>query len=206
VRRRVKRLRAALGPAAHISVAACDLDKTLYPPAGPQRAKQLCDNVKAVKAFERLGGFVFPVTGNNPPQAQVKFLDSAGRPLRHVSEHPGIFCNGGLVLGPRGVEIERHALGTLQMEGSAWDGAPPTDFVTALLAWWDAPAQATVTRGGQVHPTTPPTKHTHVITGDLVSSPHEIPSHLIASHRIASHPIPCPMCHVAGGAALLPPE
>ena len=30
--------------------------------------------------FARLGGFVFPVTGNNPPQAQVKFLDPAGRP------------------------------------------------------------------------------------------------------------------------------
>ena len=134
---------------ARILVAACDLDKTVYPPAGPERASQLEANVSAMATFERLGGFVFPVTGNNPPQAQVKFLDPAGKPLRDVSKHPGIFCNGGLTLGPGGIELERHALGELWMNGPSWERSDRAriDFVTALLDFWDAPAHRPLTAG-----------------------------------------------------------
>ena len=127
----------------NILVAACDLDKTVSPPAGPKQAEQLAANVAAMARFEALGGFVFPVTGNNPPQAQVKFRDPDGRNLRDVSKHPGIFCNGGLVLGPGGIELERHTLGKLRMVGPRWAAAPPTDFVTALLDWWHAPNSLT---------------------------------------------------------------
>ena len=93
-----------------ILIAACDLDKTVYPPAGPHRASQLQANVEAMAAFERLGGAVFPVTGNNITQAQAKFIDAAGRSLRQLNRNPGIFCNGSLVLGPGGAELERLGL------------------------------------------------------------------------------------------------
>lgn len=130
----IRRRRRPSAPA-NIIVAACDLDKTMYPPAGPDQARQLALNVAAMVRFEKTGGFVFPVTGNNPPQAQVKFLDPNGKPLRDVSKHPGIFCNGGLVLGPGGVELERHALGKLLLRTSG------VDVVTALLDFWHSPAQ-----------------------------------------------------------------
>lgn len=133
-----------------VLVAACDLDKTVYPPAGPGQAEQLAANIAAMAAFERVGGFVFPVTGNNPPQAQVKFRAPSGATLRDVSKHPGIFCNGGLILGPNGVELERQTLGTLNMCGAQWEASAseaPMDFVTALLTFWDAPAQRDLTAG-----------------------------------------------------------
>ena len=74
----------------------------------------------------------------------------SGKPLRDVSKHPGIFCNGGLVLGPSGVELERHALGKLQMLAPApvidFVGSGDLgDFVTALLDWWDAPSRRSLT-------------------------------------------------------------
>ena len=77
---------------------------------------------------------MFPVTGNNIPQAQVKFTDSSGSNLRQLCVNPGIFCNGSLVLGPGGVELERHSPGRLQMAAD-----PKIDFVTALLDFWCAP-------------------------------------------------------------------
>ena len=118
-----------------ILIAACDLDKTFYPPMGPQQGEQLAKNVRAMAAFEAAGGFVFPVTGNNPPQAQAKFVDATnGKALRYVHEHPGIFCNGGLVLGVGGAELARHALGDLYMHAE-----PQADFVSALLDFWDGP-------------------------------------------------------------------
>ena len=124
-----------------ILVAACDLDKTMYPPAGANQASQLAANVAAMTRFESLGGFVFPVTGNNPPQAQVKFLDTKGVPLRDVSKHPGIFCNGGLVLGPGGVELERHTLGKLHVKTSG------IDLITALLDFWSSPTHRALLKG-----------------------------------------------------------
>lgn len=119
-----------------ILIAACDLDKTVYPPAGPCQASQLVANVAAMARFESNGGFVFPVTGNNIPQAQVKFTRSDGSELRNLKTAPGIFCNGSLVLGPGGEELERFSVGKLRM---ATD--PAVDFVTALLAFWSAPEQ-----------------------------------------------------------------
>lgn len=126
---------------AQVLVAACDLDKTVYPPAGPDQARQLKLNVSAMAAFEELGGFVFPVTGNNIPQAQVKFTDAAGGNLRELCCNPGIFCNGSLVLGPGGAELERHSPGHLRMSSSG------LDFVTALLDFWDAPQHRSLLEG-----------------------------------------------------------
>lgn len=125
-----------------ILVAACDLDKTVYPPAGPNQLSQLAANVAAMAAFERVGGFVFPVTGNNIPQAQVKFTDSSGSNLRELEVNPGIFCNGSLVLGPGGVELERHSPGRLRMAAN-----PSVDFITALLDFWSAPEQRELLAG-----------------------------------------------------------
>ena len=121
---------------ASILVAACDLDKTVYPPAGPNQASQLAANVAAMAAFEGVGGFVFPVTGNNIPQAQIKFTDGAGARLRKLDCNPGIFCNGSLVLGPGGTELERHSPGKLRMTAK-----PSVDFVTSLIEFWLAPQQ-----------------------------------------------------------------
>ena len=114
----------------------------MYPPAGPNQLQQLSANVSAMAAFERVGGFVFPVTGNNIPQAQVKFTDSSGSNLRQLRVNPGIFCNGSLVLGPGGVELERHSPGRLQMAAD-----PKVDFVTALLDFWCAPEQRQLLAG-----------------------------------------------------------
>ncbi|CAE8721673.1 unnamed protein product [Polarella glacialis] len=116
-------------------VAACDLDKTLYPPAGPEQGTQLKANITGMNAFESMGGFVFPVTGNNLLMAQKKFMDPEDetRMLRDLRTVPGIYTNGGLVLGPNGKEIEKHALGRLILQGRT-DGL---DFVTAMLIFFD---------------------------------------------------------------------
>ena len=131
IHRRRRQVTATPPLTADILVAACDLDKTVYPPSGPKQATQLACNVKAMAAFEQAGGFVFPVTGNNIPQAQVKFTDAAGLPLRDLALNPGIFCNGSLVLGPGGVEIERNGVGRSRT-------ASGKDYVTALLDFFDA--------------------------------------------------------------------
>jgi len=120
-----------------ILVAACDLDKTLYPPEGPAQAPQLKANVEAMVKFENTGCFVFPVTGNNLSLAQKKFMDPQNptTQLRDVAKHPGIFTNGGLVLGPGGMDniIEKHALGKLILN----EHSDKLDFVTALLVFVD---------------------------------------------------------------------
>ena len=123
-----------------IRIAACDLDKTTFPPAGPNQMAQLRDNIEAMAAFERCGGFVFPVTGNNLPMAQVK-VEVDGKPLRELRSNPGVFMNGGLVLGPGGIEIERHALGQLQLNHR------DRDFVTAMLDFWDRNARSSLLEG-----------------------------------------------------------
>lgn len=118
-----------------IIVAACDLDKTLFPPSGPNHATQLRKNIQAMFDFENAGGFVFPVTGNNLLLAQKKFMDPEDgiRMLRELRAHPGIYMNGGLVLGPHGKEIEKHALGNLHL----WEHPHGVDFITGLLHFWD---------------------------------------------------------------------
>jgi len=126
----------ALPPLGPIVIAACDLDKTLFPPAGPEQAEQLNKNIDAMSRFEATGGFVFPVTGNNLLLAQRKFMhpDNETCMLRDLRVNPGIFTNGALVLGPGGQELEKHALGALSL--SAPEGEGP-DFLTALLDFVD---------------------------------------------------------------------
>mmetsp|Transcript_61175 Transcript_61175/g.192471 ORF Transcript_61175/g.192471 Transcript_61175/m.192471 type:complete len:363 (+) Transcript_61175:58-1146(+) len=124
-----------LAGCADVVVAACDLDKTLHPPHGPKHAEQLRANIKAMFAFEAAGGFVFPVTGNNLLLAQRKFQDpdDESRMLRELKANPGIFTNGGLVLGPHGKEIEKHALGNLYVK----DHPRGLDFFSALIDFVD---------------------------------------------------------------------
>mmetsp|Transcript_22681 Transcript_22681/g.61426 ORF Transcript_22681/g.61426 Transcript_22681/m.61426 type:complete len:360 (+) Transcript_22681:146-1225(+) len=124
-----------------IFIAACDLDKTVYPPAGPHQLQQLHANVEAMAAFEETGGLVFPVTGNNLLMAQAKF-DVNGERLRDLGAKPGVFMNGGLVLGPEGKELERHALGHLHLTvGGATVGsdavAAGPDVVTAMVRFFE---------------------------------------------------------------------
>eukprot|EP00930_Biecheleria_cincta_P035198 TRINITY_DN24223_c0_g1_i1.p1 TRINITY_DN24223_c0_g1~~TRINITY_DN24223_c0_g1_i1.p1 ORF type:complete len:345 (-),score=60.51 TRINITY_DN24223_c0_g1_i1:183-1217(-) len=120
-----------------ILVAACDLDKTLYPPAGPEHQSQLKANLKAMTDFESTGGFVFPVTGNNLLLAQRKMMDPAdpSSMLRELRINPGIYTNGGLVLGPNGKQLEKHALGKLQIISES--AADSVDFVSAFLDFVD---------------------------------------------------------------------
>ncbi len=133
------RLEALPVPLEPIEVAAVDLDKTLYPPKGPNHSMQLRANINAMVRFEALGGFVFPVTGNNLSLAQEKYKDPDDKtgsmsPLRNVHKHPGIFSNGSLVLGPGGKEIEKQTLGQLILN----DQPKKLDFVTALLDFMDS--------------------------------------------------------------------
>lgn len=117
-----------------VKFAACDLDKTLYPPPGPEHHSQLVANVDAMHQFEGCGGVVFPVTGNNLQMAQKKFMDpsQSKRMLREVRKNPGIFTNGALVLGAAGKIIEKHSLGNLICKDRKGG-----DFITRLLDFFD---------------------------------------------------------------------
>ena len=76
--------------------------------------------------FEKAGGFVFPVTGNSFCNAQPKFMSPDGKTmLRDVAKHPGIFNNGGLMIGEHGEVLEKHALGSLVMKSGK-----NKDFIT----------------------------------------------------------------------------
>ena len=91
-------------PLKNFVIAACDLDKTLYPPnakTDPNAKAQLMQNIASMERFEQAGGFVFPVTGNSFCNAQPKF-DVDGKSLRNVAANPGIFNNGGLIVGQGG--------------------------------------------------------------------------------------------------------
>lgn len=117
-----------------IRFAACDLDKTLYPPPGPEHYSQLVANVDAMCKFEESGGMVFPVTGNNLQMAQQKFMDPRQnkKMLRDVRKNPGIFTNGALVLGAEGKILEKHSLGNLICKQGKRN-----DFITQLLDFFD---------------------------------------------------------------------
>eukprot|EP00933_Yihiella_yeosuensis_P018319 TRINITY_DN15077_c0_g4_i2.p1 TRINITY_DN15077_c0_g4~~TRINITY_DN15077_c0_g4_i2.p1 ORF type:complete len:350 (+),score=65.78 TRINITY_DN15077_c0_g4_i2:71-1120(+) len=130
-----------------VVIAACDLDKTLYPPEGPNQYSQLVANVESMFKFEAAGGFVFPVTGNNLLMAQKKLMNPAkpAEMLRELRVNPGIYTNGGLVLGPDGRVIEKHALGNLVCEANS--GLHGLDFVTGLLNFFDDSRHAAITHG-----------------------------------------------------------
>lgn len=117
-----------------VKFAACDLDKTLYPPPGPDHHSQLVANVDAMHQFEGCGGVVFPVTGNNLQMAHKKFMDpsQSKKMLREVRKNPGIFTNGALVLGAAGKIIEKHSLGNLICKDRKGG-----DFITRLLDFFD---------------------------------------------------------------------
>jgi len=97
-----------------------DLDGTLYPSKYEEEPKHmklgLRANLEQVRNVESVGVPVVPATGNNLTLAQAKMIDpSTGQPLRILSEHPGIFCNGSLVLGADGKEIMRKSIPRLWM-------------------------------------------------------------------------------------------
>eukprot|EP00933_Yihiella_yeosuensis_P018320 TRINITY_DN15077_c0_g5_i1.p1 TRINITY_DN15077_c0_g5~~TRINITY_DN15077_c0_g5_i1.p1 ORF type:complete len:394 (+),score=75.68 TRINITY_DN15077_c0_g5_i1:160-1182(+) len=97
--------------------------------------------------FESVGGFVFPVTGNNLLMAQKKMMDptNATKMLRELRLNPGIYTNGGLVLGPGGKVIEKHALGNLVCEAKS--NLSGLDFVIGLLNFFDDSSNSATTRG-----------------------------------------------------------
>ena len=95
-----------------------DLDGTLYPgdrhEEEPKAEKpRLMRNMAMVTLLEsHLGVPVVPATGNNVGFAQKKMLDpSTGAKLRDLSTMPGIYCNGALVLGAGGEEVDVRHLG-----------------------------------------------------------------------------------------------
>jgi len=92
-----------------------DLDGTLYPSKYEEEPKHeklgLRANLEQVRNVESVGVPVVPATGNNLTLAQAKMVDpSTGEPLRILAEHPGIYCNGSLVLGANGREIMRRSI------------------------------------------------------------------------------------------------
>jgi hydroxymethylpyrimidine pyrophosphatase-like HAD family hydrolase/dTDP-4-dehydrorhamnose reductase len=88
-----------------VFIAACDLDKTLYPIHSKTNENfhkdQFKANLLAVKKFKDAGGILFPVTGNNIPMASVKFKSEIDIELKfEIDEMPGIYNNGGYIRGP----------------------------------------------------------------------------------------------------------
>lgn len=104
-------------PYGDVAVVFTDLDGTLFPgPAYESEPKEqrpgLMKNMTAASALEALGVPVIPATGNNICLAQVKLMDPlTGAMLRDLSTAPGIYCNGALVKGIGGREIDVRALG-----------------------------------------------------------------------------------------------
>ena len=91
-----------------VFIAACDLDKTLYPIHSKTNETfhndQFKANLQAVKNFKDAGGIVFPVTGNNIPMARVKFESEFESETDialkfEIDKMPGIYNNGGYIRG-----------------------------------------------------------------------------------------------------------
>eukprot|EP00927_Polykrikos_kofoidii_P010730 TRINITY_DN14525_c0_g1_i1.p1 TRINITY_DN14525_c0_g1~~TRINITY_DN14525_c0_g1_i1.p1 ORF type:complete len:312 (+),score=60.53 TRINITY_DN14525_c0_g1_i1:316-1251(+) len=79
-------------------------------------------NMEQVTALEARGIPVIPATGNNVGFAQQKLLHpTEGRKLLDLQTMPGIYCNGALVKGLGGREIDVQALG---------------DFIPRFLQKW----------------------------------------------------------------------
>lgn len=114
-----------------IQVVFTDLDGTLYPGDHEEEPKDkkpgLARNMEQVALLEAAGIPVIPATGNNVAFAQKKLLDLEGNKLRDLSTTPGIYCNGGLVLGQGGKEIDAKDLGA---------------FVPSFLDKWLDPSSA----------------------------------------------------------------
>lgn len=110
-----------------VKLLAADLDKTLYPNGmgnattdpTPAAREEFDKNVAGFMKFMKNGHLAIPVTGNSPALAQRKFDRSLVK--WNVEEHPGVFCNGALVLGIKGV-----------VEYSA---PVPTNLMKKLQAW-----------------------------------------------------------------------
>jgi hypothetical protein len=107
-----------------------DLDGTLYPgdhhEDEPKADKPgLMRNMAVTTLLESQGVPVVPATGNNVGFAQKKMLDPAtGSKLRDLSTMPGIYCNGALVKGAGGKEVDVRHLGA---------------FIPDFVARWLAP-------------------------------------------------------------------
>jgi hydroxymethylpyrimidine pyrophosphatase-like HAD family hydrolase len=91
-----------------IKLIAADLDKTFYPNGmgdatsdpNPEAIDEFEKNIEAFMEFMKNRGLAIPVTGNSPALAQGKFDRSQVE--WKVEDHPGVFCNGALVLGAEG--------------------------------------------------------------------------------------------------------
>ena len=107
-----------------------DLDGTLYPgdfhEDEPKADKPgLMRNMAMVTLLESQGVPVVPATGNNVGFAQKKMLDPVtGAKLRDLSKMPGIYCNGALVKGAEGKEVDVRHMGA---------------FIPGFVARWLAP-------------------------------------------------------------------
>ena len=84
-------------------------------------------NMDQVQILEAAGIPVIPATGNNIGFAQKKLLHPVtGAKLRDLTTNPGIYCNGALVKGVGGKEIDVRALGSFTSRFvDAWLSMPP---------------------------------------------------------------------------------
>lgn len=103
-------------PLDQVRIIFADLDGTLYPGFHEKEPKRelrgLMKNLQYVSELERDWGIpVIPATGNNLVFAQAKFCDPSGRVLRDLRTSPGIYCNGALVKGAGGKELDVKSLG-----------------------------------------------------------------------------------------------
>ena len=126
-------------PYGSIRVVFSDLDGTLYPGAYEEEPKAerrgLLKNMEQVAALQALGIPVIPATGNNVGFAQKKLLvPGSDRKLQDLRVSPGIYCNGALVKGVGGKEIDARPLTAFVPRFvDAWVAAPPAEVAGVCI-------------------------------------------------------------------------
>jgi len=119
-----------------------DLDGTLYPGFYEKEPKEelrgLLKNLRYVSELDRHWGVpVIPATGNSLGFAQAKFCDPSGNVLRDLRTSPGIYCNGALIMGAGGKELEVNSLGKClrkQLIGENSNGQ--NNFIQEFVKRW----------------------------------------------------------------------
>lgn len=128
---------------ARIKFVAVGLDRVLYPDgmgnsftdATPEAREDFEKNVQAFWDITDNGGIAVPVTANTPVLAQMKIDRSLV--AWNVQDHPGVFCNGALVLG---------------VDGAVEYSAPVPVILIERLQAWVAGCNGMFKFGGSIHP------------------------------------------------------
>jgi len=132
-----------LVPLDQVRIIFADLDGTLYPGFYEKEPKSelrgLRKNLQYVRELEcRWGVPVIPATGNSLAFAQAKFCDPSGKVLRDLRTSPGIYCNGALIMGAGGKELEVKSLGKClrkNLTGGQSNGG--NNFIHEFVKRWE---------------------------------------------------------------------